>query len=560
MGQKQKGCIQVYEIPNTASPATPYNFHLDIRFGTGSGTSNNPVKAEQPMDIDWGDGTTTTNVSGVKDVYHNYTTPGDKEIRLTSHNGRLPCFNFRYVDCRSLLKRLEYCNSYWYVAGTQSTVGLGWCMFYDVPNVEYIDSGIFKNNREVTNITYFAWCVSTQSKLDKFNLTDFISHLPNLAYGNGAFNACKSLEAEYPKCLPPTIINASGLFSNCIKLHGSLNADFFKGCDKLTDVGNIFGGNAGLSGELDKDLFKDCVSLTSFANAFNNCPNITGNVPDFPPNATNISSAYATCTGLTGTIPEFPSGLLTINGVFSGCRNLVGPIPDFPSTITGSFNNVFYNCNNVTGEIRELPPNITDLYCTFQSCYNLTGGFPDIPVGVTRMVNTFFSCTGMSGVMKNFPPNLKELTTTFYATGVYGNIPPIPEGVTDLYQAFSHCPGLTGEVPIIPQSTTRLYRAFEYCSGLVPSSSAPYVPQIWETNSAVTDHNSTFSGCSYTLCSYIPASWGGSIANWASSKAYTVGTRVFNTSNNKIYTCQTAHTSGSSFDASKWVEGYDLPS
>ena len=342
----------------------------------------------------------------------------------------------------------------------------------------------FQNNTIITSfdeIKDFAlvtriggWAFSGCTNLISVDLSNIVT------LGVQCFQACVNLKS----------VKLSSKFNSVDSWYGC-----FRGCSKLTDVGDISGLTI-----IYNDLFSGCTSLTSVNisnkcisindNAFGNCTNLI-TLGDLS-NVTNMgNSAFYSCTSL-----QSMTGLgkvTQINGeCFSGCINL--QTLDL-SNCTSLGSNTFYNCNKLTSignasTINDLSgsgtfdqclllanndfkPNIIggrvfrgctslsqiDLsnctsigFSAFENCTNLIS--VDLSNIVTLGNSAFYNCNKLTSI-----GNVNKLTTinqeTFYGTSLTSFI--IPKSIASIgNKAFGNCSNLVS-INFETGGTTQLY-------------------------------------------------------------------------------------------------------
>ena len=139
-GIKDRGFKYTTEVPED-------NYTLEIPFTNG--TYINPV------DVDWGDGTTETIASGAFPT-HTYATAGDYQISLKSGTGKLPHFycrgaidNWAHPQAATYIKSIDYCFTKWYT-GTSASTGANYMFSACTQITGPIPRYLFYNNPEIT--------------------------------------------------------------------------------------------------------------------------------------------------------------------------------------------------------------------------------------------------------------------------------------------------------------------------------------------------------------------------------------------------------------------------
>jgi len=174
-------------------------------------------------------------------------------------------------------------------------------------------------------------------------------------------------------------------------------------------------------------------------------PNLSGTIPEFPP---NLQSLFFSGCGLTGSIPAFPSSLTAFN--FYDCTGLTGSIPEIPSGVT-STDSSFYGCSSLTGPIPDLPDSITDASDMFKGCSSIRGSIPQLPSSLKDGYAMFSGCSSLTGNIPEIPDSITNMSAMFKGcSNLTGNIPEIPNHITSISNTFDGCSGLTGTIPSYP--------------------------------------------------------------------------------------------------------------
>ena len=201
----------------------------------------------------------------------------------------------------------------------------------------------------------------------------------------------------------------------------------------------------------------------------------------------SITSMLLSYGQLTGTIPEFPPNLEDGTDMFYGCTGLTGPIPALPKSFTNGYR-MFYECSGLTGPILGLQSNLTNGQYMFQGCSNLTGSIPTLPDSLSNGFMMFYSCSKLTGAIPNLPNNLTNGTGMFEnCSGLTDSIPTFPNTLTNGDGMFSGCSNLTGSIPTLPNILRWGDQMFYGCSKLTgtvplkPSTLTSYTDMFYGT-------------------------------------------------------------------------------
>ena len=147
---------------------------------------------------------------------------------------------------------------------------------------------------------------------------------------------------------------------------------------------------------------------------------------------------------------------------------------------------------NIRGSIPPLPADLREGYRAFWECSQLSGNLPKLPEGFQNAMQMFAGCSGLTGTIPEMPESLADGSGMFRGcSGLTGNIPRLPNRLIDVSYMFEDCSGLSGVTPVNGQYPYQYLQNFEDYRGYI---------------NAVT-------GCSDTVLSKFPESWGGSCRN-----------------------------------------------
>ena len=229
-------------------------------------------------------------------------------------------------------------------------------------------------------------------------------------------------------------------------------------------------------------------SFTNGTEAFRNCTELTGPLPELPPNLTDGTRMFANCYKLNGSIPELPIGLTNGDFMFSNTA-VSGSIPKLPVNLTVA-SGMFYNCKGLSGNIPELPNSITEARSMFKGCSGLSGNISKLPSGLLDGAYMFQNCSGLTGTLPEFPATMTTGNSMFDGCkGLSGSIPALPETLTNIAYMFQNCSGFTGVTLV---------------NGMYPQEYLKNIP------SSLHSYRNAVTGCNDAVRQYFPSSWGGS--------------------------------------------------
>ena len=119
-------------------------------------------------------------------------------------------------------------------------------------------------------------------------------------------------------------------------------------------------------------------------------------------------------------------------------------------------------------------PQVTSL--SFQkACSILTGNIPSLPDSLTNGSQMFYGCGKLTGNIPPLPDGLTNGLSMFNGcTGLTGEIPNLSSSLEIGNSMFHNCKNLTGNIPPLPNSLTQGVSMFRYCNKL--TGSIPALP------------------------------------------------------------------------------------
>lgn len=263
--------------------------------------------------VDWGDGTTSTQITTYNDpvATHTYASDGEYTVKLIGSLNRLQ-FN-QDVNIATDLKEVTKCTLNFSALSS---------MFQDCINLTAIPEDIFSYSIDVIDmISIFRNCSSLQiipvGLFDNnVNATSFSSVFLNsgiTSIPTGLFNS-NELVSDFSFAFSNTQITTipAGLFNNCTNVN-NMSSCFSNNSHLTTIPNNLFTANSQISNY--SFTFSNCTALTNIPN------NLFGN--SGLASASNLTSMFNGCSGLTS-IPT---------GMFANAE------------VATSYDNVFRNVN-----------------------------------------------------------------------------------------------------------------------------------------------------------------------------------------------------------------------
>jgi len=132
----------------------------------------------------------------------------------------------------------------------------------------------------------------------------------------------------------------------------------------------------------------------------------------------DITSLYASPSDVKITkLHDLKMGTLKKAQFYSNCSELTGSIPNLPPNLISGFD-MFTRCEGLTGEIPDLPASLENGASMFDNCIGLTGRIPTLPSSLTNAWDMFYNCKGLTGTAPSRPASLSECTNIFSGTKV----------------------------------------------------------------------------------------------------------------------------------------------
>ena len=292
------------------------------------------------------------------------------------------------------------------------------------------------------------------------------------------------------------------MFKECSKLQFQLPQGFFRDCQSLKKVSELFYGCTGLNGTIPTGLFttykidgetgEEVISdslIDEASNVFNKCEYLRGTIPEDIFNkfylVTNLDGFFADCRRLEGEIPPRLLydclSLISANSLFGQCWNLGKPrvTEEDPYFIDPEFfmynssleniNSIFNMWNGTSKLIGELPEDLF-MYCT----------------KLKNMANAFCNTKFTGSVSGSLFRNNKQLVTLSEAfwnasiTEITADCLNANHGkITNLNRTFNGCAAATGEAPSLWTTHPSAERAecFRGCTNL---SNYDDIPETWK--------------------------------------------------------------------------------
>jgi hypothetical protein len=327
--------------------------------------------------------------------------------------------------------------------------------------------------------------------------------------------------------VPSTCTSTSQMFSNCHQLREvsitgtsavTTCANMFEACYQLTSVKMRGFTHASL---IMSNAFLNCISLinadlqgvspNSGANMFQGCNRLL-TVPNMVYSSlTTTSSMFSGCRSLE-TVPSLDlSAVTTTSNMFSGCYNLksVGRITTSSSlTVIGA---MFLSCINLTaGPTITNISGVTDSSTMYSGCTSLNY-VPDMVFSAASVIATsMFSSSGLSvGPAITFPASGSHTVTSMYQS--CSRLKSLPaqtwSNVSSMGTTFQFCYSLLAVPAITCNSLSSMVSTFNACYSLKDASNLTY----YVTNK-LQSLNATFQDC-YSLVKF-PDITGASMNTW----------------------------------------------
>jgi surface protein len=441
-----------------------------------------------PYTVNWGDGTTSSYLSGVcaqkqyttssysgftaQDAFRGYKTAIITITPTTAGNTFSQVdFNVRNASLTSVTGRSDAWLDMKMASPTLTTFSLGGSLS---PNIYHtmLEQFEYVGTNNITSLAFaFAFCYAFK------NLVSF--HSSNATSTSNMFNTCYALET-IPTIDTRNVTTFSSMFISCTNLKSVPLLD----SRSVTDMSSMFNGAAQLT---TIPLF-NTVNVTAMTSMFAAC-RLLSMVPLFSTERlTNMDTMFSSCSSLK-TVPLFNTiSVTSMASTFSGCGSLE-EIPPFNTSKVTAMNGLFQNCYSLktipllnTGKVtnmssmftgcnslRSVPKLDTRLNTTFQTMFSNCASLKSVPLFDTSSNLTFLSTFQGCSLLETVP-----LFNTAFATSMNG--------------MFSSCISLRS-VPLFNTSrVTDMSSMFTLCRSLQD------VPNF--DTSKVTNFSAMFSGCS----------------------------------------------------------------
>lgn len=408
--------------------------------------------------IDWGDGTTSAQITTYNDTRatHTYSANGEYLIKL---NGQLSVLQFSGTPIAMALEEIRKCKL------TFETIDT---MFKDCINLKYIVDDIFSYSPSVTSAkdTFFNCqnlkIIPSNLFSNNVNITDFsgvfqnsgLTNIPNglfnsntqAIYFNNSFNNCKLLNTipQYLFRYNELVQQFNSTFANCNQLMNISDflfmnnsrvtsyQDTFSGCTSLNNLPHNLFGTANANVFNFQGMFSECNNLSSIPASLFRYATIAGNynyvfnntnisvIPDYCFNgvlATNVEAFDVTKITKIGTYAL--NGLnLVAEGYFKNCTALVEIGENAFSKTDLNTNNLFNGCSNLKTLGNMDWTNNPSTNGTFAGCASLTNlsGFKDFKTQTEPTISVDFDLSDSPHLTKESLLNVRDSLVTMTAT------------------------------------------------------------------------------------------------------------------------------------------------
>lgn len=373
------------------------------------------------LDIDWGDGSVTTEYTNGTDTRktHTYALGGTYTIKIVGTVMQVSTQGFAFYSGgdRAKVKSLSVIDM------TLCPQGLfDGCtnITGSVPKLRdtcVYAAGLVSGCTGITSLGNFTMPSSMINAQQMFDgCTNLTGPFPSIPSGvttlYGTFRSTK-LYGPHP-ALPAGLQNMNSAFHSCANMTGDIR---LQGLSAVTDASAAFQQCTGLTGTITG--LSSMTSLTNGSAMFHRCLNLTGSIPALPASLTNMGAMFAGTIGamnLTGPFPATPASVTAMNGTYQGCTKLTGPAPNIPAAIT-NLDYTFESCQGMT-TMPTLPTGLTTAYVCFSGCTSMAGTFPaTLPTGLTNIGGMFQLCGLMTGTVPAMPTGVTNATYTYAGTG-----------------------------------------------------------------------------------------------------------------------------------------------
>ena len=402
---------------------------IHIRLEDGRLDPSFGLAVDGSADIDWGDGTAHSTLTGSSTstvVYaeHSYASAGEYTIAID-------------ITGTAAIARISTINVY---ANSVIAIFIG--------NRLFLNGGAFSGCYSLASITIPSSVTSIGGATfgNCYSLANITIPSSVTSIGNNAFSSCYSLASI---TIPSSVTSiANSAFNSCYSLTSitipsgvtNIGSNAFQHCFALTSI-TIPSGVT----NINDNTFSNCYSLASII---------------IPSGVASISyNAFGNCYTLASI--TIPSSVTNIgNGAFSYCYSLTSVT--IPSGVTRIYGNTFTYCYSLASIT--IPSSVTRIDSSaFSNCYSLAS--ITIPSGVTSIANGVFNyCRSLTSI--TIPSSVTSIGAgAFQNCSSLASIT-IPSGVTSIGDsAFNNCYSFTSIT--IPSSVTSIANsAFRYCQGL----------------------------------------------------------------------------------------------
>jgi len=467
------------------------------------------------VNVTWGDGTTSTGVTGIVSKIYSYasvsssvTAEGYKTARMvvTLSSGTLTTLSFIVAHASDINTTSTNLGTSYIVelkieASTLTTLSLRTAgnttgkHNTQIQNLEIGEtsltsmSSLCNSMRRLQRavITVPSTCTNVASMFGNcFDLREVsITGTSSVTTCQSMFSTCHNLTSVKMQGFTNASLNTSFLFSTCSSLESAdlqgiapINAsNMFEFCRRLRTVPNLTYSSITSAGS----MFKDCYSLTT--------------VPALNMSAaTTMTSMFQNCYGLqsVGTLTT-SSSLTGLGGVFQNCYSLkAGPTITDISGVTNTAS-MYQDCRTL-GYVPDMTFSAASVNATsmFQAS-NLSVG-PAITFngsGGHTVTSMYASCVRLKSLPAQTWNNVTSMTTTFQSCVSLEAVPPITTpNLSALTQTFQYCNSLkdASNMTLLKNvNLTSMQLAFNECFQLIS------FPDIDGAN--VSNFSGTFQGC-----------------------------------------------------------------
>jgi surface protein len=318
------------------------------------------LQFNQPVTIDWGDGSAAENVAANTVAVHQFKWADVDASTLTSRGYR-----------QALVSVVPQSTAFTEIVF--NSVG-------DFPSRKsWIEQQIAMNNTGtiVSN-------GSSSIILESFRWLGLNSQTTFLSFFS-THRALKNVEIS-----ANNVTNMNSMFFNCINLKSIL----IKNTENVTFVSGMFSNCSSLE---TVPLFNTS-SVTDMFQMFFNCSSLKS-VPLFnTANVTGMSNMFRGCSSLE-TVPLFnTSSVTTLDNMFNGCSSLKS-VPLFNTANVTRFDNMFENCSNLESVPEFDFSSANNIIRMFLGCSSLES-LPDLNLNNSVFINVFELFRNMRSVRK----------------------------------------------------------------------------------------------------------------------------------------------------------------